>query len=131
MRFDWASSKIEQKEVIMSFDNFMAKVRYWDNLTARWIMRHFYIMFFQIVLVVIFFLWFVNTIQVIDITSQVNKVNLTERALSTISVNSTLIVFLILLNSFWLLFTFNSIIRIKTILRDLSYNISKLRDKSK
>ena len=115
----------------MSFNDFMAKVRYWDNLAARWIMRHFYIMFFQIVLVVVFFLWFVNTIPVIDITTQVSKVNLAERALATISVNSTLLVFLLLLNSFWLLFTFNSIIRIKTILRDLSYNISKLRDRSK
>ena len=109
----------------------MAKVRYWDNMTARWMMRHFYIMFFQIVLVVIFCMWFVNSTRVIDIAFQADKTTLTERALATVSVNSTLIVFLLLINSFWLLFTFNSIIRIKTILRDLTYNISKLRDKSK
>ena len=44
----------------MSFNDFMNKVRQWDNRTAQWIIRHFYILFFEMILVAIFIGVFVN-----------------------------------------------------------------------
>jgi len=102
-----------------------------DNLTAKWLMRHFYFLFFQVVLVVIFFFWLFNTIRVIDTSFQVSKSAVLERILMTQSVNTSIIVILLLLNSFWLLFIFNSIQRLSNLLKDISYNINRLRVKGK
>ena len=110
----------------MAYSDFMKKVRYWDNLTARWILRHFYLMFFQIVLVIIFVGWFINTLQVIDISFETGKYDVLERLLLTQSINTSIIVLLAILNSFWLLYLFNGIQRLRSILKDISYNTSKL-----
>ena len=109
----------------------MDKIRYWDNLTAKWIMRHFYFMFFQAVLLIIFLFWFVNMFKVIDAPFQANPSNILERLLVTQSVNTTIIVLLLLLNSFWILYIFNGIQRLRVLLKDISYNINKLRQKYK
>ena len=111
----------------MNFEDFMNKVRHWDNLTAKWMMRHFYFMFFQIVLVVIFLFWFTNTLSVIDVNLQpVSSTNL-ERLLKIQTVNTSIIVIILLLNSFWVLYMFNGLQRLHGLLRDISYHISKLR----
>ena len=115
----------------MSFEDFMNRVRYWDNLTAKWLMRHFYFMFFQVVLFAIFFFWFVNLFHVIDTSQQIVKDNVGEEILKTMSVNMTIIVALLLLNSFWMLYIFNAIQRLHGILKDVSYNLSRLRYKFK
>ncbi len=107
----------------MSPNNFINKIRYWDNMTAKWIIRHFYTVFFQIILVIIFVFWFINLFSVIDTTLQVDNTNLMERFLATQSTNSTIIVFLLILNSFWMLFMFNSLLRLRTLLKDINYNI--------
>ncbi len=109
----------------MAFQDFMNKVRHWDNLTARWMMRHFYFMFFQFVLLIIFLFWFVNTFRVIDVNEAVPQNALIEKILSIQSVNITLIVILLLLNSFWLLYTFNGIQRMLQVLKDISFNTSR------
>jgi len=113
----------------MSFDNFMSKVRHWDNLTARWMMRHFYILFFEFVLVIIFFIFFFNIFRTLDISANIAPENLTEQILYQQSINSLIIIILMLLNSFWMLFVFNGINRIRVLLREISYNL--LRCKSK
>ena len=115
----------------MSYQDFMNKVRHWDNLLAKWILRHFYFMFFQIVLVAIFLCWFINLFNVIDTASQANRSNLIERMLSAQSVNTTIVVFLLLLNSFWMLYIFNGVQRMMSSLRDMSYHLSRLRQKDK
>ena len=115
----------------MAYKNFMNKIRYWDNLTAKWLMRHFYFMFFQITLFVIFLFWFVNMFNVIDTTYQVEANSTLERAIATQSVNATIIVLLLLLNSFWMLYIFNGMQRMTNILKDISYNISRLRSQNK
>jgi len=114
----------------MSYSDFMNKVRYWDNRTAKWFMRHFYFMFFQIVLVGIFFVWFMNVFSVIDI-SQAAGNDIITRMLKSVSVNISILVLLLLLNSFWLLFMFNSMQRLATILRDISFYTSHLRHRAK
>ncbi|MBN1870740.1 MAG: hypothetical protein JW847_09215 [Candidatus Omnitrophica bacterium] len=115
----------------MSYKDFMTKIRYWDNLTAKWLMRHFYFMFFQIVLFVIFLFWFHNMFNVIDVNYQIPRSSILERAVMTQSVNTAILVLLLLLNSFWMLYIFNSIQRLSNILKDISYNINRLRIQNK
>ena len=114
------------------FQDFMNKVRYWDNQSAKWMMKHFYIFFFEIVLVLAFLAFFVNTIQVINIGADISRENHTENLLLTQSVNGLIIVFLFLMNSFWMLYMFNGITRIRATLRDISYQLNRRRggDKS-
>ena len=112
----------------MLYKNILSKIRYWDNLTAKWIMRHFYFMFFQAVLLIIFLFWFVNMFDVIDANFRASKsASVSDRILAAQSVNMTIIVLLILLNSFWMLFVFGSIQRISSLLRDMGYHLSRLR----
>jgi len=118
-------------EIIMAFKDFMNKVRYWDTLIAKWLMRHFYFMFFQVVLAVVFLFWLVNALGVIDISVSYEKVALTEKILSVQAVSMTIIVLLLLLNSFWMLYIFNSIQRIINVLKDINYNTNKLRYREK
>ena len=113
----------------MPFDA-LNKIRYFDSLIAKWLMRHFYFMFFQIILVVIFLFWFVNLFNVIDTTQTLSKDNvLLERILKTQAVNSTIAVSLILLNSFWMLYIFNVIQRMHNFLKDISFSLSRIRHK--
>ena len=114
----------------MAFKDFMVKIRYWDNLTAKWLMRHFYFMFFQIALFIIFLFWFVNMFNVIDINTQTLKPSIHERAAMTQSVNMTIMVLLLLLNSFWMLYVFNGIQRMTNLLKDINYNIHRLLTKN-
>lgn len=109
----------------MGFEDLMAQIRHWDNRSAKWMMRHIYILFFEVFLVVIFFAFFVNVIQVINISTDVPKSNATERLLLSQSTSLLIIVLLMLLNSFWMLYMFSSIIRLRTILREMNFNLSK------
>ena len=113
----------------MAFKNFMSKIRYWDNLTAKWLMRHFYFMFFQIVLFIVFLFWFVNMFNVIDINDQASKSSILERSAMTQSVNATIMVLLLLLNSFWMLYVFKGIQSMMNLLKDINYNIHRILTK--
>jgi len=126
--FDNESDKMKFGDHTMAFKDFMNRVRYLDNLTAKWLMRHFYFLFFQIVLVIIFLFWFVNLLGIIDVSFHLNKSNISEdRLLMTQSINMSILTILLLLNSFWMLYIFNVIQRLNNLLKDISYNITKLR----
>ena len=112
----------------MSFVDFMSKVRYWDNQVSKWMVRHFYILFFEILLVAIFVTLFVVSLKVIDTSVMVSGESTIERLLFLQSVNSIIIVLLMLLNSFWMLYLFNGIIRIRGLLRDINFNILKKKN---
>ena len=109
----------------------MNKVRYWDNLTAKWLMRHFYFMFFHIVLMIIFLFWFVNLFHVMDVSFSTREGSFTEEALASQSVNTAIIVFLLILNSFWMLYILNGMQRIMRVLKDIHYSIIKNRQHKK
>ena len=109
----------------MGSEDFMAQIRYWDNRSAKWMMRHFYILFFEIFLVVIFFAFFVNVIQVININADISKSSIVERLMMSQSVSTLIIVLLLLLNSFWMLYMFSSILRLRGILREMNFNLNK------
>ena len=109
----------------MSFDDFMAKVRQWDNRCAHWMMRHFYIMFFEFVLVIIFFVFLFNTFHTLDIRNEIPNNSLTEQLLVQQLTNTHLIILLMLLNSFWMLYIFNGMERLRVILKEISFNLSR------
>ncbi len=110
----------------MRFGDFMARVRYWDNRMAKWMIRHFYILFFEIILVLLFIGLFVITIQVINLSLEITQKPL-ERLFLLDTVISILIGFLVLLNSFWMLFIFNEIIRTRSTLKEISFNLTRRR----
>ena len=103
----------------------MTKIRYVDNQVARWIMRHFYFMFFQGVLLVIFLFWFINMFKVIDANYQTPATDLAGRIQISQLINSTLVVLLMILNSFWLLFVFNIQQRILNVLKELNFIMNR------
>ncbi len=111
----------------MGFQEFMNKVRQWDNACARWMMRHFYFLFFECVLVLIFFVFFFNTLRAIDIGSAVSQDDVVQRLLFQQNTNMSIVIVLLLLNSFWMLFLFNGLNRIRLLLRDLNFTLSRRR----
>ncbi len=113
--------------ILMGYQSFLTKIRHLDNATAKWMMRHFYFMFFQLVLVVIFFFWFFNAMQVIDINFRHEFTSTVEKLMMNQTISLTVVALLILLNSFWLLYIFSSMQRMTTILKDVSFHISRLR----
>ena len=112
----------------MTFRDTMSRVRYWDNQMSKWIVRHFYILFFEVLLVVVFVALFVITIKVIDVSTVVPEHHIGERLLLLQTVNSIIIILLLLLNSFWMLYMFNGMIRIRTVLRDINFNLLKRKN---
>ena len=111
----------------MSFNDFMAQVRTWDNRLAKWMMRHFYVLFFEFLLVAIFLWCFINNLRLIDVSGFITQNNITERLLLTQTINSAIIIILLLLNSFWMLFIFANIIRFRSLLKEMNFNLSKRR----
>ena len=109
----------------MSFQEFMSKVRYWDNICARWMLRHFYIVFFEFVLVIIFFIFFFNMLRALDITSNISQSNITDQLLAQQITNTHIIIVLLIMNSFWMLFMFNGVNRLRFILKEISYNLNR------
>ncbi len=112
----------------MGFNDLMNKVRQWDNRMAQWMIKHFYILFFEIILVGIFVAVFINTIKIIDINVDIQKASILERLLMAQSVNTLLIVILLLFNSFWILYIFSSLLRLRGLLKNIDFNLSKRRD---
>lgn len=111
----------------MGFNDIMLKLRQWDNRSAQWFTRHFYLLFFEFLLVFVFVLFFINTIDVINVGWDIKKNSVLEQLLLAQSFNTLIIVFLMLLNSFWMLYIFNSLIRLRAILKNVDYNLSKRR----
>ena len=103
----------------------MNKVRQWDNRTAQWVVRHFYILFFEIILVAIFIGMFANAIKLIDIGMDIHKNDIIERLLLNQSVNTLLITVLLLFNSFWLLYIFSGMLRLRNLLKNIDFNLSR------
>ena len=110
----------------MRFIDFMARVRYWDNRMAKWMIRHFYLLFFEIILVLAFVGLFVITIQAIDVHAEMNNTP-SERLLFLETVIFILISLLLLFNSFWMLYIFNEMIRMRSTLKEISFNLTRRR----
>ena len=109
----------------MGFNDFMNNLRQWDNRTSQWIIRHFYILFFEVILVIIFVFAFANSLKIIDASFDIHKDNIVEQLLMTQSINTLLIVILLLFNSFWMLYIFSSLLRLRSLLKNIDFNLSR------
>ncbi|MFA5059934.1 MAG: hypothetical protein WC676_04840 [Candidatus Omnitrophota bacterium] len=112
----------------MTFNDFMSKVRYWDNRMAKWMVRHFYILFFEIFLVFIFIGLFIVTLKAIDLSHIALGGTTIEQLLFLQMGGMLLIALLILLNSFWMLYVFNGILRMNSNLKEINFNLTKHRN---
>jgi hypothetical protein len=110
----------------MSFNDFMNKVRQWDNRSAQWMMKHFYMIFFEFILVGVFVFFFMNTFKIIDASDRIPSDAISHLVLAQ-TINQSLLVILLLFNSFWMLYIFNSILRLRGVLKNIDYNLSRRR----
>ncbi len=110
----------------MSFNDFMNRIRQWDNRSAQWMMKHFYMLFFEFILVGVFVFFFMNSFKIIDASDHMTGDPASSLALAQ-TINTSLIVILLLFNSFWMLYIFNSILRLRGVLKNIDYNLSRRR----
>jgi len=109
----------------MSFRDFMNKVRQWDNRSTQWMMKP-YMLFFEFILVGVFVFFFMNTFKIVDANDHIPKDPVSSLMLAQ-TINTSLIVILLLFNSFWMLYIFNSILRLRGVLKNIDYNLSRRR----
>ena len=109
----------------MAYQDFVNKLRQWDIKSNQWFFRHFYLLFFQIILVAAFVIFFVITINLINIFPDLNRGSAIEKLLLSQNISTLLIVFLLLLNSFWMLFMLASLFRVRSILKNVDFNLSR------
>ena len=112
-------------------NNVLNKVRQWDNRAAQWMGRHFYIILFEAILAIIFLFAFINALKILNISFDVQKNSVTDQLLLTQSLNSTLIVMLLVLISLGLLNIINANSRLRSVLKNIEFNLSKRRSDSK
>ncbi len=112
----------------MPFDDFMSKVRQMDNYFARWLMRHFYFLFFEIVLVGVFFIFIYDAFKTIDLASDFTRQSSVEKLLAQQNINTLIIILLLLLNSFWMLYMFNGLERLRVLLKDISFSLMRRKN---
>lgn len=109
----------------MSVKEFTNKLRKLDNLSNQWFIKHFYVLFFQIILVITFVMLFILTINTINSAPDLNQNSITERLLLQQNEITLVIGFLALLNSFWMLFMFAGLLRIRSVLKNMDFNLSR------
>src|SRR5882672_7272750 len=97
----------------MANNDFFNKIRQWDNRAAQWMGRHFYIILFEVILIIIFLFTFINALKILNTSFEVSKNSVTDRLLLTQSVNSTMVVMLLLLISLGVLNLINNNSRIR------------------
>ena len=112
----------------MGFNDFMNKIRQWDNKSSQWVNSHFYIILFQIILFFIFGAMFINALKIIDVSNDIQRSSVLERLLMVQTVNTLLIAILLLFNSFWILYIFGSLLRLRGILKNIDFNLSRRSD---
>src|SRR5580704_15893220 len=100
----------------MAYNEFFSKVKQWDNRAAQWMGRHFYIILFEAILAIIFLFAFINALKILNISFGIQKNNVADQLLLSQSLNSTLIVMLLLLISLGLLNLINSNSRLRSVL---------------
>jgi uncharacterized membrane protein YjgN (DUF898 family) len=115
----------------MAYNDFMSKVKQLDNRASQWMGRHFYIILFEAILAIIFLFAFINALKILNTSFNIQKNNVTDQLLLTQSMNSMLIVMLLLLISLGLLNIINSNVRLRGVLKNIEFNLSKRRTDNK
>ena len=115
----------------MSYNDLMYKVRQWDNRAAQWMGRHFYIILFEAILAIIFIFAFINALRLLDASFDIHKATIADRLLFNQSVNIVLIVMLLILIALGVLNIINSNLRLRGVLKNIEFNLSKRRTDNK
>jgi len=115
----------------MAYNDMMNKIKQWDNRAAQWMGRHFYIILFEIILGIIFLFAFINALKILNTSFDVHKENVADQLLFIQSINSTLIVMLLILIALGLLNIINSNARLRNVLKNIEFNLSKRRNDSR
>ena len=115
----------------MAHNDLMYKIKQWDNRAAQWMGRHFYIILFEVILAIIFLLAFINALKILNVSFDVHKNSVTDQLLLTQSINTTMIVVLLLLISLGVLNIINSNSRLRGVLKNIEFNLSKRRTDNK
>jgi len=115
----------------MAQNDLYSKVKQWDNRAAQWMGRHFYIILFEAILAIIFLFAFINALKILNISFNIQKYSITDQLLLTQSLDSVLIVMLLLLISLGLLNIINNNTRLRSILKNIEFNVSKRRQDNK
>jgi hypothetical protein len=115
----------------MAYNDLMNKIKQWDNRAAQWMGRHFYIILFEAILGLIFVFTFINGLRILNISFDVQKGNVADQLLLTQSFNSILIVMLLLLISLGILNIINANSRIRNVLKNIEFSLSKRRTDNK
>lgn len=115
----------------MADSGFMYRVRQWDNRAAQWMARHFYIILFEIILGLIFLLAFVNALKLLNLSFSIPHDSVTDQLLLSQSVNSCLAVMLLILIALGILNIINSNSRLRNVLKNIEFNLSKRRSDQK
>jgi hypothetical protein len=117
---------------MMAYNNdFFNKVRQWDNRAAQWMGRHFYIILFEVILFIIFVFAFINALKTLNISFNIQKDNITDQLLLTQSLNSILIVMLLILIALGILNIINANSKLRNILKNIEFNLSRRRSDQK
>ncbi len=115
----------------MAYNDFMNKVKQWDNRAAQWMGRHFYIILFEAILSLIFLFAFINGLKILNTSFDVQKNSVTDQLLLAQSFNSILIVMILLLISLGILNIINSNSRLRSVLKNIEFSLSKRRAEQK
>jgi len=115
----------------MSINNLMYKIKQWDNRAAQWMGRHFYIILFEIILITIFLFAFINALKILNISFNIDKNNTTDQLLLVQSLNTSLIVMLLILIALGVLNIINNNSRLRGALKNIEFNLSKRRNDQK
>jgi hypothetical protein len=113
---------------MLLFNELGNKLRQWDNRSNQWFSKNFSILFFELVLAVIFFFFINNMMDIFAISSQVHKENIMEQILLSQAGFMMLIVLLLIFNSFLMLYLFSNMLRMRGILKNLDYTMSRRRN---
>ena len=115
----------------MAYNDFMNKIKQWDYRAAQWMGRHFYIILFEIILGIIFLFAFINALKILNTSFDVQKNSVTDQLLLAQSFNTTLIVMLLILISLGILNIINANSRIRNVIKNIEFNLSKRRAEQK
>jgi hypothetical protein len=115
----------------MANNTFLNKIKQLDNRAAQWMSHHFYIILFEIILAIIFLLAFINTLKILNAGFDIHKSNTLERLSLIQATNTSLIVMLLLLIALGVLNIINSNSRLRSVLKNIEFNLSKRRSDHK
>ena len=114
----------------MNNQDFAKAFRQWELKSNQWFVRHSFILFFPILLAC-FVVFFIITINLINVSSDMHQNSSTEKLLLAQNISTLFLAFLILLNSFWTIYMLASIFRIRSILKNVDFNLSRRQNDRK